>query len=171
MVRMRDLREVRELARHAKWLYYTRVWGMDIHPSAEFSQSTHFDKTNPRGVHIGAETYLTLGVVILAHDYTKGLHTDTWVGKHCFVGARSVIMPGVRVADCSIVGAGSVVVKDVPSRCIVAGNPARVIRDNVEVGPYGRDMATIGAAHLDYFWKDLARRRERLRRRYPSIEL
>ena len=49
-----------------------------------------------------------------------------------------MILPGVRIGNESIVAAGSVVTKYVPPRCIAAGNPARIIRDNIEVGPYGR---------------------------------
>lgn len=47
-------------------------------------------------------------------------------------------MPGVVIGDGSIVAAGSVVTKDVPARSIVAGNPARVIRSDIDTGPYGR---------------------------------
>jgi acetyltransferase-like isoleucine patch superfamily enzyme len=53
------------------------------------------------------------------------------------VGANSIIMPGVTVADNVIVGAGSIVTSDVPSNVIVAGNPARVIRQNISVGAFG----------------------------------
>ncbi len=45
-----------------------------------------------------------------------------------FIGARSIILKGVRIGKGSIVGAGSVVSADVPPNCIVAGNPARMIR-------------------------------------------
>jgi acetyltransferase-like isoleucine patch superfamily enzyme len=69
---------------------------------------------------------------------TRGLRLDTRIGKHCFIGARSIILPGLTIGDESIVAAGSVVTKDVPPRSIVAGNPAQVIRRNVRVGPYGQ---------------------------------
>lgn len=49
------------------------------------------------------------------------------IGNDCFVGARAVLMPGVRVGDGSIVAAGSVVHRSVPSGVIVGGNPARII--------------------------------------------
>lgn len=45
-----------------------------------------------------------------------------------FIGARSIILKGVTIGERSVVGAGSVVSKDVPPDCIVAGNPAKVVR-------------------------------------------
>ena len=45
-----------------------------------------------------------------------------------FIGARSIILKGVTIGDRAVIGAGSVVSKDVPADCIVAGNPAKVVR-------------------------------------------
>ena len=53
------------------------------------------------------------------------------IGNNVTLGANVVIIGNVSIGDNVIIGAGSVVVKDVPSNCIVAGNPARVIRKNV----------------------------------------
>ncbi len=49
-----------------------------------------------------------------------------------------MILPGVEIEDNCIIGAGAVVTKSVPARSIAAGNPAKIIRTNIEVGPYGR---------------------------------
>lgn len=46
----------------------------------------------------------------------------------CWIGARSIIMPQVTVGECAVVGAGSVVLKDVPPYTVVAGAPAKVVR-------------------------------------------
>ena len=51
----------------------------------------------------------------------------TTVKKGASIGANSVIVPGVTIGEEAMVGAGSVVTKDVPSRATVAGNPARII--------------------------------------------
>lgn len=50
------------------------------------------------------------------------------IGDGAWVGARVVLLPGVKVGRHAIVGAGSVVTRDVPDYCVAAGNPARVIR-------------------------------------------
>jgi acetyltransferase-like isoleucine patch superfamily enzyme len=121
-----------------KRLYYNKIWGMDLDPTCTFSLSVHFDKTYPRGMHVGAETYIAFDVALLAHDFTRGLYLHTRIGRHWFIGARSIILPGVIIGDESVVAAGSIVTKDVPPRSLVAGNPAKVIRSDIEVGPYGR---------------------------------
>ena len=50
------------------------------------------------------------------------------IGDGAWIGAGAIILPGVTIGEHSIVGAGSVVTRDVPSWTIVAGNPARIIR-------------------------------------------
>ena len=135
------LRLIRTVLQGAKRQYYNRVWGMHIDPTAMFSLSAHFDRTYPRGVHIGPASYVALGATVLCHDRTRGIKADTVVGAHCFIGARSMLLPGVVVGDGSIVAAGAVVTKDVPPRTIVAGNPAVVIRRDIEVGRYGRFLS------------------------------
>lgn len=119
-------------------LIYVRLFKMDLHPTCNFSLSAKFDKTNPRGVHVGEYSYVAFDAAILTHDLTRGLRVHTRIGKNCFVGARSIVLPGVLVGDGSIIGAGSVVVRDVPAHCIVAGNPAKVVREGIAAGRYGR---------------------------------
>lgn len=128
---------MRRIVVRLKWLYFTKIWGMDIDPTAEFSLSTRFDKTYPKGVHIGAYTYVAFDAAILAHDRTRGMYAHTRIGRNCFIGARSIIMPGVTIGDECIVGSGAVVTKDLPARSIVAGNPATVIKSGVELTRYG----------------------------------
>ena len=74
------------------------------------------------------ESFIASGAVILAHDFSKPAKADTYIGKRCFIGVNAIIMCGVKVNDNVIVGSGSVVTKDIPANCIVAGNPARIIK-------------------------------------------
>ena len=110
---------------------------MDIHPDTQISLKANLDQTNPRGIHIAEGTLVAFGAVILSHDLARVLHTDTYIGKNCFIGAHSIILPGVRVGDGSIVATGSVVTKDVQQNSIVAGNPARTIRSGVRTTKWG----------------------------------
>ncbi|HSE57354.1 MAG TPA: sugar O-acetyltransferase [Nitrospiraceae bacterium] len=50
------------------------------------------------------------------------------IGNDAWIGGRAIILAGVTIGDGSVIGAGSVVVRDVPPACIVVGNPARIVR-------------------------------------------
>ena len=79
------------------------------------------------------------------------LYGDPRGGCTDFRGAT--ILPGVTIGDEAVVGAGAIVFEDVPARCIVAGNPARIIRENIEVGRFGRFLYADGNA-LTYYRQD-----------------
>lgn len=129
---------LRKLLTGGRRRFLVGVMGMDIHSTVEMSLSAKPDLTFPKGVHIGEHTYVAFNARILTHDRTRGLYLHTRIGKNCFIGGESLILPGVTIGDNCVIGAGSVVTKDIPSCSIAAGNPAKVIRSNIEVGHYGR---------------------------------
>lgn len=131
------LKPLRTAAVRAKLTYLRKVWGLDIHPTVELSLSAQFDLTNPKGIHVAEHTYIAFDARILSHDMIRGVYAHTRIGSHCFIGGRSLIMPGVTIGDHCVVGAGSVVTKDVPAHSIVAGNPAKVIYTDVQTVEYG----------------------------------
>jgi acetyltransferase-like isoleucine patch superfamily enzyme len=51
------------------------------------------------------------------------------IEDHVWIGSKAIILPGVRIGRRAVIGAGSIVTKDIPPRCVAAGNPARVLRD------------------------------------------
>ncbi len=112
--------------------------GLDIHPTVILERKLHLDRLYPEGVHIDENSLIASGVTILSHDHCKRVNgypllSDTYIGKRCFIAVNATILPGVRIGDEVIVGAGSVVSKNVPSNVIVAGNPARIIRENIHM--------------------------------------
>ena len=84
-------------------------------------------------IEIGDNVTLAPRVHILAHD--ASMWNDTGytriapvkIGNNVFIGAGSIVLPGVCIGDNCIIGAGSVVTKSVPSNSVAAGNPARVL--------------------------------------------
>jgi acetyltransferase-like isoleucine patch superfamily enzyme len=101
------------------------------------------------GVNFGSEPYLvkigdhvtvSSGVFFVTHDGGSWVYRDKEEGlkgataygpiriyDNCFIGANSIIMPGVRIGSNSVVGAGAVVAKDVEPNSVVGGVPARKI--------------------------------------------
>jgi acetyltransferase-like isoleucine patch superfamily enzyme len=93
------------------------------------------------GVTIEDEAFVGHGVMFTNDKYPRatadsgGLQTEadwkvipTVIKRHASIGSNATIMCGVTVGEEAIVGAGSVVLHDVPAKTIVAGNPAKVIR-------------------------------------------
>lgn len=119
-------------------LYYRKILKLDIHPTVRMSLSAKLDSTFRAGIHIDEGSYVAFGARILSHDFTRGLYLHTHIGKNCFIGGQSIVLPGIKIGDGCIVGAGAVVTKNVPSGCAVAGNPAQIVKKDIAVELFGR---------------------------------
>ena len=93
------------------------------------------------GVTIEDECFIGHHVVFTNDRYPRAVNPDgslqtaadwqvvpTHVGRRASIGSGAIILCGVRIGEGALIGAGSVVTRDVPSHTIVAGNPARVLR-------------------------------------------
>ena len=74
------------------------------------------------------------------------------IGKHVWIGTGAIIMPGIIVGDYAVVGAGSVVTSHIPSKAIVVGNPARIIKM--------RDSVNFSSNNNDFLEKNMISRAE-----------
>lgn len=76
-------------------------------------------------------TLATAGHPILPELRQKGLQYNMpiHIGMNCWIGTGAIILPGITIGDNVVVGAGSVVTKDIPSNVVAVGNPCRVLRE------------------------------------------
>ena len=117
---------------------------MDIGKNVKISTKARFDKNiNPRGIHIGDNTWILACSTIFAHDYCRGVSgkpklMDVYIGNNCVIGVNAVVMPGVKIGDSCVIGTGSIVTKDIPSNSIAVGNPAVVIRKGIKISDNGQ---------------------------------
>ena len=125
LLRMRD-----------QWLRWRT--GVVLGRGVSISLSARFLPARRGDIVIGAETLVAFKTLLYTREAGACESRPIRIGARCFIGGGSVILPGVTIGDECIVGGGSVVFEDVPPRSIVTGNPARVLRSDIEVGPFGR---------------------------------
>lgn len=96
--------------------------------------------SEPYLISIGDNTTISFEVAFITHDAATRvirnlpdgnpetvIYGTIEVGKNCFIGARTTILPNVKIGDNTIIGACSLVNKDIPSNVVAAGNPCKVI--------------------------------------------
>ncbi len=129
---------------HANWAGRHAHFGDGVY--ANFNL-TLVDDTD---IYVGAHTMLGPNVVLAAGSHPilpelreKGMQFNmpVRIGENCWLGAGVIVLPGVTIGDRSVIGAGSVVTKDIPADVVAAGNPCRVLR-------------TIGERDRTFYFKD-----------------
>lgn len=106
------------------------ICSADIPPQMIIGKGTKFPHMalgslfHPK-VIIGNNCVILHGVTIGEKAGHDGLPQ---IGNNCWIGTHAVILGDITIGDNSIIGASSVVVKDIPDNCVVAGNPAKIIR-------------------------------------------
>lgn len=102
-------------------------------------------------IYIGSNTMLGPNVTIATagHPILPSLREKAYqfnapvhIGKNCWLGAGVIVLPGITIGDNSVIGAGSVVTKDIPENVIAVGNPCRILRE-------------IGEKDREFYFKDL----------------
>ena len=129
---------------HANWAGKHVHFGKNVY--ANFNL-TCIDDTH---IYVGDYTMIAPNVVLAtaAHPILPNLREQAYqynmpihIGKNCWLGAGVIVLPGVTIGDNTVVGAGSVVTKDLPANVVAVGNPCRVLRP-------------IGERDKEYYFKD-----------------
>lgn len=119
-------------------VYLLGVEGLAIGRNVSIHPMSYIDASG--GVSIGNDVSIAHAVTVMSTSH-EHLATDaaikdqgsisrhTTVEDNCWIGAQAVILAGVRIGSGSVVAANSVVTRDVPDNAIVAGSPAKVVRD------------------------------------------
>jgi len=118
-----------------------KMMGAKIGKNVFIGDNTWIDTGNAELIEIGNDSHVDACCILLCHkrdlsnyfvgdDYTiQPYHKNKIViGKHCSIGTGSMIMPGVTIGDGVIIGAYSLVTKDIPAWTIAIGQPAKVVK-------------------------------------------
>ena len=140
-LRLRLMEVLSKLVQTLRFCRYSLMGYCNIERGAILESKLILDKVYPAGIHIGAHTLVASHALILCHEHIKRDPLDprkpriaeTHIGRRCFIGVRATILPGVRIGDEVVVGASAVVCKDVPSHCVVVGNPAQVVKVDIQM--------------------------------------
>ncbi|WP_249860078.1 acyltransferase [Paenibacillus konkukensis] len=129
-----------QLTRYAPFLSFKRwiyrhVLGMKVGEHASFALMVMVDVFFPEKIEVGDNCIIGYNSTILTHEYLIKEYRigAVRIGSNVMIGANTTVLPGVTIGDHAVIGAGSVVHKDVAPYSFVAGNPLRVIRADVRI--------------------------------------
>lgn len=115
---------------------FYRMRGIRVGKNVAFGPGVFIEETRPELVVIEDNVSIAPNVTIISHDSSYNsinpripvLRENVLIKRNAFIGAGSTILPGVTIGEYSIIGAGSVVVDDIPPWSVAVGVPARVIK-------------------------------------------
>lgn len=125
-------------------------WGCNIHVGKNFYSNFNLTVVDDADVYIGDSVMIAPNVVIATgtHPICPELREKVYqynlpvhIGNRVWIGAGAVILPGITIGDDTVIGAGSIVTKDMPSGVVAVGNPCRVLRK-------------INEKDYEYYYKD-----------------
>ena len=115
-----------------------RLRGVKMGKGCYIDPTAIVETAYPENITLGNDVRITAGAILMTHikaphylresGLVPSVLKEIVIEDHCFIGVNSVIMPGVRVGKASVVVSGAVVLGDVPPYCMVAGNPAQVVK-------------------------------------------
>lgn len=117
--------------------FYANFGGHHVHLGNNVYTNFNLTLVDDTHIYIGDCTMIGPNVTIATagHPIEPGLRSrglqynmPVRVGKNCWLGAGVIVMPGVTIGDNTVIGAGSIVTRDIPANVVAVGNPCRVMR-------------------------------------------
>ena len=117
--------------------YFANWGGHHVHLGRNVYANAGLKLVDDTHIYIGDYTMLGPNVVLATAGHPidpelrrQGLQYNlpVHIGRNCWLGAGVIVMPGVTIGDNVVIGAGSIVTKDIPSNVVAVGNPCRVLR-------------------------------------------
>ncbi len=117
--------------------FHANRGGKHIHFGNNVYVNFNFTAVDDSHIYIGDNTMLGPNVTLASagHPVCPPLREKAYqfncpmkIGKNCWLGAGVIVVPGVTIGDNTVIGAGSVVTKDIPSGVVAVGNPCRILR-------------------------------------------
>ena len=116
---------------HANW------GGRHVHFGKHVYANFHLTLVDDTDIYVGDYTMFGPNVTVATagHPILPILREQVYqynmpvvIGRNCWIGAGAILLPGVHIGDGTVIGAGSVVTKDIPANVVAVGNPCRVLR-------------------------------------------
>lgn len=117
--------------------FYANFGGHHVHLGNNVYTNFNLTLVDDTHIYIGDCTMIGPNVTIATagHPIEPGLrirglqyNMPVRIGKNCWLGAGVIVMPGVTIGDNTVIGAGSIVTRDIPANVVAVGNPCRVMR-------------------------------------------
>lgn len=117
--------------------FYANFGGHHVHLGNNVYTNFNLTLVDDTHIYIGDCTMIGPNVTIATagHPIEPGLrirglqyNMPVHIGKNCWLGAGVIVMPGVTIGDNTVIGAGSIVTRDIPANVVAVGNPCRVMR-------------------------------------------
>ena len=118
--------------------FYANWGGRHVHFGKNIYANFNLTLVDDTHIYIGDYTMIGPNVVIATaghpllpelrekgYQYNAPVH----IGRNCWLGAGVIILPGITIGDNAVIGAGSIVTKDIPANVLAVGNPCRVLRE------------------------------------------
>lgn len=118
--------------------FYANWGGKHVHFGKKVYANFHLTLVDDTHIYVGDHTMFAPNVTVAtaAHPISPALREKGYqynlpvhIGRNCWIGTGAVILPGVTIGDNTVVGAGSVVTRDLPANVVAVGNPCRILRE------------------------------------------